>query len=150
MVFAAAPPRAPVDPRHAADLVRRVAPPGAHVEVDEDHLLVFVRRDMLHLDADALHDRLAHWSATELARVLPRATATVSFRHASPAHPHEASTLDLQEGWLDLEPTFALELRGASADELQRFASLVARFMETMEKEGRPAGYRSPEVGSVE
>lgn len=105
---------------------------------------------MLHLDADALHDRLAHWSSGELARVLPRASATLSFRHAAPADPHEASTLDLQEVWLALEPTFMLDLHGAREEDIERFASLLGRFVELMEKTGRPAGYRSPDVGAME
>ncbi|HVM44862.1 MAG TPA: hypothetical protein VM582_02910, partial [Candidatus Thermoplasmatota archaeon] len=104
----------------------------------------------LHLDADALHDRLQHWTLTALARELPAASARVSFRHAAPAEPHEASTLDLQEAWLALEPTFELELAAARAGDVERFASLVPAFLELVEKEGRPAGFRSPEVGTME
>lgn len=125
-------------------------PAGVHVEADDGHLLLFVRRDMLHLDADALHDRLAHWSAGELARKMPRATASLSFRHATPADPTEAATLDLQEGWLGLEPTLALELHGTSEEEVARFAALLPRFLAIVEATGRPAGYRSADVGTLE
>jgi hypothetical protein len=125
-------------------------PAGLHVEADEEELRVYVRRDMLHLDADALHDRLHHWTLTRLARALPAATARVSFRHAAPADPSEEATLDAQEGWIGLEPTLALELAGAGEGELRRFASLVAEFLEVVEKSGRPAGFRSPDVGTME
>lgn len=150
MVFLASPRGRAVDAHRALERIRQALPEGLQAEVDDGHLLVFARRDMLHLDADALHDRLAHWSAGELALALPRASATLSFRHAAPADPHEASTLDLQEAWLALEPTFMLELRGATEDELERFVSLVGRFVERMEEAGRPAGYRSPDVGAME
>lgn len=105
---------------------------------------------MLHLDADALHDRLIVWTAERLATALPAASAGVSFRHASPADPHEASTLDLQEGWIGLEPTFSLDLARAAPGDIERFASLVPEFVRVMEKSGRPEGYRTPDVGNVE
>lgn len=125
-------------------------PPGLHAEADEDEIRVFVRVDLLHLDADALHDRLAHWTQTTLASRLPRASATVSFRHARPADPHEDATLDLQAGWLGLEPTFALERHGATAEDVERFRSLFATFLGLIKKNGRPEGYRSPDVGALE
>lgn len=125
-------------------------PHGVELEEDDGHLLVFLRLDMLHLDADALHDRLVVWTQTRLARDLPAATATLSFRHATPADPFEASTLDLQEGWLGMEPTFSLELARVGREDLERFASLVPEFLRMIEKSGRPAGYRTPDVGSVE
>lgn len=125
-------------------------PEGLHVEVDDGQLLAFRRQDMLHLDADALHDRLLVWTSARLARVLPASHAAVSFRHASPADPHEASTLDLQEGWIGLEPTFSLDLAHAKPGDVERFASLVPEFVEVVEKRGRPAGYRTPDVGSME
>lgn len=126
------------------------AVPDLHVEQEDEHLLVFRRVDMLHLDADALHDRLLVWSSTRLASALPAASAAVSFRHASPADPHEASTLDLQEGWIGLEPTFSLELARSRPGDIERFAALVPEFVKVMEKSGRPAGYRTPDVGNVE
>lgn len=125
-------------------------PEGLHLEVEDGHLLAFLRMDMLHLDADALHDRLAHWTQTRLARELPAASASLSFRHASPADPHEASTLDLQEVWLDMEPTFSLDLANVGPEETRRFASLVNEFLALIKKEGRPEGYRRPEVGTME
>jgi len=125
-------------------------PPGVRAEVDDGQLLVYLRRDMLHLDADAMHDRLAHWTQRTLARELPAASAHLSFRHATPAEPHEEATLDLQEAWRDLEPTFALDLAHAGPAEFERFASLVPRFLELVEKEGRPEGFRTPDVGSIE
>lgn len=138
--------RAPVDPVAALGPL----PEGARAEIDDGHLLVFVRRDMLHLDADALHDRLQHWTLTTLARELPAASAGLSFRHARPADPEGESTLDLQEGWLGLEPTFSLELAAAREGDVERFAALVLQFMELVEKEGRPEGFRSFEVGTME
>jgi hypothetical protein len=125
-------------------------PEGLFAEAEDGELRVFLRRDMLHLDADALHDRLHHWTLTRLARALPAASAGVSFRHARPADPYAESTLDAQEGWLALEPTMAMELAGAAAEQIERFASLVPEFMEVTEKAGRPVGFRSPDVGSVE
>ena len=125
-------------------------PVGVRVEEDAEELRVFVVRDMLHLDADALHDRLAHWTQTDLARRFPAAEARLSFRHASPADPLEESTLDLQEGWLGLEPTLALDLLRAQPGDRERLLTLVPRFLELVEGEGRPAGYRSPDVGALE
>lgn len=136
----------------AVDWVRALGPlpQGVMAEVEDGHLIVFVRRDMLHLDADALHDRLAYWSLHALAKDVPAASAGISFRHASPAEPHEESTLDLQEGWLGLEPTFALDLARAAPGELERFAALVPRFLKVVEQTGRPEGFRAPDVGNVE
>ena len=125
-------------------------PEGVHLEVDDGHLLAFRRLDLLHLDADALHDRLLHWTQTRLARDLPAAVAGVSFRHATPADPHEASTLDLQEGWLGLEATFSLDLARAVGVDIERFASLMPEFLALIEKSGRPEGYRTPDVGTIE
>ena len=118
---------------------------------DQDNLLVFLRRDMLHLDADALHDRLHHWTLREARGAVPAASAFVSFRHARPVAPEEESEKDYQEGWLDLEPTLHLETRPApSRRDVEAFAGLVPRFLQLVDAEGRPAGWRSPDVGSVE
>lgn len=130
--------------------MQRGLPAGVFVEEDPEELRVFVRRDMLHLDADALHDRLSHWTMRALARELPAAHAFVSFRHASPADPHEASTLDLQEGWLGLEPTFALDLARAQAGDRERFEAHVPEFLRLVEATGRPAGFRDVNVGNME
>lgn len=127
-----------------------VLPDRVRAEIDDDELLVFVRLDMLHLEADALHDRLQHWTMTELARDLPAARAFLSFRHATPADPHEASTLDLQEEWRAMEPTFALDMRAARPGDVERFAALVPTFLKLIEGKGRPAGFRSPDVGAME
>ena len=134
----------------ALGLVKGRLPAGIHTEVEDGVLLLFARLDMLHLDADALADRLAHWSARELARRSPRAMATLSFRHAVPAEPHEASTLDLQEGWLGLEATLGLELERATDEDVLALAELAPRLQRLIEEKGRPAGHRSPDVGSVE
>lgn len=120
-------------------------------EDDQGDLVVFVRRDMLHLDADALHDRLHHWTVREVRRALPAASATLSFRHARPAAPEEESEKDWQEGWHDLEPTLHLETRPApTRADLEAFAALVPRFLALVDAEGRPEGWRSPDVGNAE
>lgn len=125
---------------------------AVRLEVDEQgDLLVYLRRDMLHLDADALHDRLHHFTLTELRRALPHASAEVSFRHARPADPHAESELDWQEGWRDLEPTLRLEGRPPPTEEdVARLAALVPRFLALVEAEGRPQGFRMPDMGCVE
>jgi hypothetical protein len=120
-------------------------------EDDQGDLLLFVRRDMLHLDADALHDRLHHWTVHEVRRVLPMASAVLSFRHARPAAPEEESEKDWQEGWHDLEPTLHLEMRPAPARrDVEALAALVPRFLELVDATGRPAGWRQADVGNVE
>lgn len=125
-------------------------PAGVMVEEDADELRVFVRRDMLHLDADALHDRLHHWMLREVDPRIPAASAGVSFRNASPADPFEESTLDAQEGWLGLEPTLALDLRAARPGDRARFEALLPTFLALLEKSGRPTGFRTPDVGNME
>ena len=132
--------------------MRALAPAatGLHIEADEEEARVFATMDMLHLDADALHDRLHHWTVSELDRALPAASARLSFRHARPADPHEASTLDVQEGWTGLEPTLALDLRAARAGDAERFAALVPRFRALLAAAGRPVGFRRYDVGAME
>lgn len=144
-----------MNPTEAAAYVRAAlspSPPGLHVGLDaEDHLLVYVRRDMLHLDADALHDRLHHWTLRELHRALPHAAAFVSFRHALPEAPDDESELDYQEGWLGLEPTLRLETSPPpSREALDALVARVPRFLEIIAAEGRPHGFRNPDVGSCE
>lgn len=125
-------------------------PEGVVFEEDSEEFRWFVRRDMLHLDADALHDRLHHWTLTRLAHALPAASAGVSFRHAHPAEPHEASTLDTQESWFDLEPMLTLERAGARPGDAEKARALLGEFLGLIEKSGRPHGWRSPDVGSME
>ena len=127
-------------------------PTGLRLEVDDvGSLLAYVRRDLLHLDADALHDRLHHWTLTDLAQALPRTSAIVSFRHAEPADPLEESHMDTQEGWRDLEPTLQLEDATHATDaDLRTFAALVRPFLALVDAEGRPAGFRDPDVGNTE
>lgn len=124
----------------------------ARLEADDlGGALLFVRRDMLHLDADALNDRLAAWTARELRRDLPHAEAYVSFRHARPATMDDAE-LDLQEKWLGLEPTLRLELErpAPTEEDLARFVALVPTFLRLVEAEGRPEGWRRIDEGVME
>lgn len=126
-------------------------PEELHTEVDElGDVLVYVRRDMLHLDADALHDRLHHFSVGELDRRVPMASAHLSFRHAKPAEPDAASTMDLQEGWLAVEAMLRMEARGAGEKDVDELARVVPRFLQLVEGSGRPAGWRRPDVGTLE
>lgn len=126
--------------------------PRLHVEEDDQgDLVAYVRRDLLHLDADALHDRLHHWTVRDVRPALPAASAQLSFRHARPAAPEEESEKDWQEGWLGLEPMLHLEMRPPpTREDLEAFAGLVPRFLELVDAEGRPAGWRSPDVGNAE
>lgn len=126
-------------------------PPGVRLEEDDlGHLVAFVRRDMLHLDADALSDRLAAWTRTRLAHALPRALATISFRHARAVDPHDESTLDLQEGWLNLEPSVWIEGPQVSGAEVDALAALLPEFVGLLEGRGRPSGWRRHDEGNAE
>lgn len=144
-----------VDATEALDRLRHLLepmPPGLNVGIDDlGDLAVWTRRDMLHLDADALNDRLHHWTQTQLRERLPDAAAHVSFHHARPASPHDDPELDLQERWLDLEPTVRLEIGPHTRPEdVVLFARLVPRFLALLERTGRPEGYRQPDVGATE
>jgi hypothetical protein len=131
--------------------LRPRVPPGVLLEEDDlGHLLAFVRRDMLHLDADALSDRLGAWTRTRLAQALPRGLATISFRHARPVDPHDESTLDLQEGWLNLEPSVWIEGPQISDAEVEGLAAVLPEFMRLVEGRGRPSGYRRVDEGNAE
>lgn len=132
----------------------RMADAQGHAYLDRDDLegaLVLVRRDLPHLDADALNDRLHAWTKREVERVLPHASAFVSFRHARPATLDEAE-LGLQEEWLGLEPTFRLEMARPPATErdVEAFVRLVPEFLRRVESEGRPEGWRQVDVGNAE
>lgn len=117
---------------------------------DEEFLSAYVRRDMLHLDADAVHDRLHHWTLREVHPRLPHAWATVSFRRAVPADPLAESDLDLQEGWLGLEPMLRLETPQLSSREVEAFVALLPRFLDLVEAQRRPAGWRRVDEGNQE
>lgn len=126
-------------------------PPGLRIEVDDlDHLVVFVRVDLLHLDADALNDRLHAWVARDVRERLPAAEALVEFRNARPASDDDAE-LDMQAGWRDLEPSFRLDLnQRVGKAELETFAALVPAFLERIRADGRPEGWRDWEMGAAE
>lgn len=140
-----------MDAHAALERLRKLLPPQVGVEEDAGELHVYVRRDMLHLDADALNDRLHHWTLRELSRAVPDASAHVSFRRARPAAPDEESVLDLQEGWLGLEPTLKLDAtRGVDEATLDAFVAQLPRFIALLETSGRPAGFRRVDVGTME
>lgn len=135
----------------ALDALLQPRPAGVATGIDhEGEVVLFVRRDMLHLDADALHDRLHHWTLRELSPAVPSASAVVSFRHARPADPYEESTLDAQEGWLDLEPMLRLDPARASRADVERLVAMVPRFLALVEASGRPPGFRRVDMGSME
>lgn len=114
-------------------------------------VVLFVRRDMLHLDADALNDRLAAWTVRELRKSAPHAEAFVSFRHARPATWDDAE-LDLQEKWHDLEPTLRLEMESPRPHEkdLAAFAAAVPSFFALIDRDDRPEGWRRVDEGNAE
>lgn len=137
-----------------ARLARELEAYRGRVEWDVDDfggVIVFLRRDMPHLDADALNDRLHAWTKLEVERVVPHASAFVSFRHARPATPDEPE-LSWQDEWLGLEPTFRLEMVGRppTEDEVAAFARLVPEFVARVEAVGRPAGWRQVDAGNME
>lgn len=135
-------------------LERALAPYAARVRWERDDLggvVVFLRLDLIHLDADALNDRLHAWAKREVEPLVPGASAFVSFRHARPAT-LDAAELGVQEEWLGLEPTFRLELdmpRPTRA-QLEVFASLVPRFLDRVDAAGRPEGWRDVHAGNAE
>ena len=130
----------------------RDAPSGVRLDRDElGDAVVFVRRDLTHLDADALNDRLHAWSARDVAPRVPGASAFVGFRHARPASEDEAE-LDTEAAWLDLEPTFRLDLHAPppTAAHVDAFAALVPAFLARVEADGRPDGWRRVDEGHAE
>lgn len=113
--------------------------------------LVFVRRDLAHLDADALNDRLHAWSAREVEPKVRGASAYVSFRHARPADDEDAEW-GVQAEWVGLEPTFRLELLSPppTGAEVRAFVAAVPAFLAQVEKRGRPVGWRDVDAGNAE
>jgi hypothetical protein len=125
---------------------------GLRLEQDDlGGAILFTRVDLLHLDADALNDRLHAWAARDVAPIVPAASAFVTFRHARPAS-RDAASLDEQERWLDLEPTLRLELVQPRAHErdIAAFARLVPAFLAELDRAGRPAGWRRVDEGNAE
>lgn len=141
-------------PEVALQRVRALVPAQAGLHIDADDLgdvIAWLRRDLIHLDADALNDRLHAWTQREVTPVLRGGSAFVSFRHARPST-HEEATLDLQERWLDLEPTFRLQARYPTPSEadLATYARLIPQFLELVDAAGRPVGWRRVDEGNAE
>ena len=129
----------------------------AALSVRGDRQLVVLGGDgALHEVVQALYDDGGAGPDGALARagrigVVPLGTGNDLARALGlPADPHEASTLDLQEAWRDLEPTFALDLARARGGDVDRFRALVPAFVKLVEATGRPAGFRDVNVGSME
>ena len=147
--------RALVDPATALARLRALLAPylrTLHLESDDfGNALLFARRDMTHLDADALNDRLHAWCVREVQRTVPHASALVSFRHARPAT-HDEASLDVQEVWVGLEPTFRLELARPNATDagVVAFARSAPPFGPHLVGRGRPPGGRPHDEGNVE
>jgi len=118
---------------------------------DDMRVRLYVPLDLLHLDADELHDRLHHWQVSRLRAVLPDAQAGVDFDQARPADMTERGELDLQERWIGLRPYVELDLTPATnQDDIKKLASLVPEFMARVEADGRPSGFRDWEAGAAE
>lgn len=135
-------------------LERGLAPFEGRVLWGPDELggaLVFVRRDLAHLDADALNDRLHAWAAREVEPRVRGASAFVSFRHARPATEDEAEW-GVQAEWVGLEPTFRLELDSPppTPEEVRAFLDEVPAFLAQLEARGRPPGWRDVDAGNAE
>lgn len=147
-----------MNPADAFALLQQLAEPwtkdgGFRLERDDfgDAILV-ARRDLPHLDADALSDRLHAWTRREAERKVPGSDAFVSFRHARPAT-HDEASLDLQERWLGLEPTLRLDLHRpvvSEADVRAWAGQLVPAFVRLLDAAGRPEGWRSVDEGNAE
>lgn len=144
-----------MDPDHAwAALRRALAPHEGRVKWGLDDVggaLVFLTLDLTHLDADALNDRLHAWIRHEVDRIVPHASAFVSFRHARPATMDEAEW-GTQAEWVGLEPTLRLELARPppTEAEVDAFVRLVPEFLRRVHAEGRPEGWRDVNVGNAE
>lgn len=130
--------------------IRARLPPGMLADVDDlGALLLYAQLDMLHLDADALHDRLHHWSVRMLEPAMPGLSAALSFRHARPADPHVESELDLQEAWLGLEATLRLE-PPLAGERVEHALAQLPELLRLVGASGRPSGWRQHDVGSME
>lgn len=134
--------------RLLARLPRR---PDARAFLDDfGNVAYALRRDLTHLDADALHDRLMAWTQRTLAHQCPRAHATVSFHHARPADDSEPEA-DIEERWRDVEAVLTLEAPGPLTDrEGETFLSLVPEFLALVDRAGRPVAWRDVEAGAAE
>lgn len=120
-------------------------------EDDFGNVLFYVVRDMLHLDADALNDRLHAWVARDAGRKVAGVSAFVSFHHANPATSDEPE-LDVQAAWHGLQPTLRIETgnpRVTEAD-LEGFARLVPAFLQLVDGSGRPEDWRNVDHGNAE
>jgi hypothetical protein len=138
--------------RVSALAAHAIARAALRLELDElRDVVAFARRDLIHLDADALNDRLHAWTHRDVAPILAGGSAYVSFRHARPATREEA-TLDLQERWLDLEPTFRLHTRfpTPTAGDVATYARLIPAFLALVDAAGGPAGWRRVDEGVAE
>lgn len=144
-----------MNPDEAYELLKTlVAPWGHKLKCERDEFgdaIVFTRKDLTHLDADEMSDRLAAWARREAAPLVPHADAFVSFRHARPSTDDEA-TRDLQEKWLDLEPTLRLEMHRPPIREadVRNLAAMIPKFLAAMEGEGRPSAWRNVDEGNAE
>lgn len=135
-----------------ASLEAAKLPEGARFEADEfGDPRVVARRDLTHLEADALSDRLAAWVARRVRRLLPGATAAVGFENASPATDDEPEA-DFEAVWRDVEARFTLHLEHPPASEAdaRAFLDLVPEFLAVVDAAGRPSGWRDPLEGAVE
>lgn len=128
----------------------RAAAPTARVEVDGfGDLVVAIRRDLTHLEADAMSDRLQAFSHRHL-RTSPNISAAVSFHHARAADEEEAES-DLEAVWRNVEAHLVLHRsRPVGAAEQEAFLDLVPEFLRLVARTGRPAGWRDVDVGVSE
>ncbi len=139
-----------MDVQAALRIIVPALPAGVSAEEDDlERVIVFVRRDLYHLDADALNDRLHAWIARHVHKRLVGAAAFVSFRHGRPATLDDAE-LDHQESWRDLEPTFRLDPAGLDESDVAAFVAFVPAFLALIEGSGRPAGWRRIDEGNAE
>jgi hypothetical protein len=136
------------------DLLRLAAEPfldQVRLEEDEYGGAAFVaERDMLHLEADALNDRLAAWVSRHVD--LPGVHADVSFRNAVPDESGWAEDdKDHETHWRRVAARLRLDLEGTPARAtVVLFAALLSQFLEIVESRGRPAGWRDPSQGNVD
>lgn len=108
-------------------------PAGALVEAQGSALRVYLRRDLVQADCDAMHDAFEAWNAAHLAAALPAARAHLAFDRARYAAPEEDLGDGLQPTWLGVEPSFSLDLQRAAEGDAARFAALVPAFLALME-----------------